>query len=733
MCPGINDGAVLDDTLLGVLDRFPRAGDRRGRPAGRQRRTPPSPTCARTRRRRRARCSTSSSAWQDAVRGRARAPARVRRRRVLPARGAAVPRAATRTRGSRSTRTASAWRAPSRTRSGGPSPVLRSRPPAPAPGFFAWVDGAPADGLPRAANDPCAIRPDRTQCTTNGAARPIASAHRRVRRAGARAAAARTRRGRVGAACGSSPVPNRFFGGNIGVTGLLTGADVAAVAHRRADRRALPAARRRALRGPLPRRHDRRRPAAPGRGRADRRRRARRRASAEATVPEPLVAVVGDPTSASRRSSTGSSGGATRSSRSTRASPATARSSSPTGTGAASASSTPGAGVAERPSAPAGAGEPRRPSGRWPKPTSSCSSSTPPWACVEEDAQVAAPAPAVGQARAARGEQGRRRRPRDRRVGVRSARARRPDRGVGDPRAGERRPARRDRGRAAGRSPRLPEAPDADDAFAVAVVGRPNVGKSTLFNRLVGDERSVVHDQPGTTRDTIDTVVETEDGPLRFVDTAGMRRRSRVDEPTEYYGLVRALQAVDRADAALLVIDASEGVTHQDQRLAERVDAAGTAIVVVLNKWDLLDAEQRDRVEGRARRPARRSWRTRRSSRSPRSPAATSAGCSPRSARPRRRTTSGCRPPRSTGCIQAAQRSASRRRSSGSAAHACCTRPRARPTRRRSRCSAPTSCRRPTCATSSAASARRSSSGPTPVKMRVRRRSALSAAGSLSR
>jgi GTP-binding protein len=136
-----------------------------------------------------------------------------------------------------------------------------------------------------------------------------------------------------------------------------------------------------------------------------------------------------------------------------------------------------------------------------------------------------------------------------------------------------------------------------DGAFAIAVVGRPNVGKSTLFNRLVGDERTVVHDQPGTTRDAVDTVVETDEGPLRFVDTAGMRRRSRVDEPTEYYGLVRALQAVDQADAALLVIDASEGVTHQDQRLAERVDAAGSAVVIVLNKWDLLDAEHRAQVK----------------------------------------------------------------------------------------------------------------------------------------
>jgi GTP-binding protein len=144
--------------------------------------------------------------------------------------------------------------------------------------------------------------------------------------------------------------------------------------------------------------------------------------------------------------------------------------------------------------------------------------------------------------------------------------------------------------------PPEPEEPsDATDdgIFSVAVVGRPNVGKSTLFNRLVGDERSIVHDMPGTTRDAVDTIVETEDGPLRFVDTAGMRRRSKIDEPTEYFSLVRALQAVDRADAALLVVDAHEGVSHQDQRLAERVDAAGTAIVIVLNKWDLLDAEAR--------------------------------------------------------------------------------------------------------------------------------------------
>ena len=137
---------------------------------------------------------------------------------------------------------------------------------------------------------------------------------------------------------------------------------------------------------------------------------------------------------------------------------------------------------------------------------------------------------------------------------------------------------------------------EAAPAPAVAIVGRPNVGKSTLFNRLVGDERAVVHDLPGTTRDAVDTLVETPEGPIRFVDTAGMRRRSRVDDGAEYYSLVRALQAIDRADVAVLVVDATEGVTHQDQRLAERIDAAGSPVVVALNKWETLDAEARHEV-----------------------------------------------------------------------------------------------------------------------------------------
>jgi GTP-binding protein len=138
-----------------------------------------------------------------------------------------------------------------------------------------------------------------------------------------------------------------------------------------------------------------------------------------------------------------------------------------------------------------------------------------------------------------------------------------------------------------------PERTEAPDIPGVAIVGRPNVGKSTLFNRLIGDERAVVHDMPGTTRDAIDTVVETDEGPIRFIDTAGMRRRSKVDDGTEYYSVVRSLRAVDDADIALLVIDATEGITHQDQRLAERVDASGCPIVVLLNKYELLDTEER--------------------------------------------------------------------------------------------------------------------------------------------
>ncbi|HTU38638.1 MAG TPA: ribosome biogenesis GTPase Der [Acidimicrobiales bacterium] len=130
----------------------------------------------------------------------------------------------------------------------------------------------------------------------------------------------------------------------------------------------------------------------------------------------------------------------------------------------------------------------------------------------------------------------------------------------------------------------------------VAIIGRPNVGKSTLFNKLLGEERSIVHDMPGTTRDAIDTVVETVDGPVCFIDTAGLRRPSKTDRGTEHYATMRALRALERADVAILVIDATVGASHQDQRLAERIGVSGCPALVALNKWDLVPTDERDDV-----------------------------------------------------------------------------------------------------------------------------------------
>ena len=135
-----------------------------------------------------------------------------------------------------------------------------------------------------------------------------------------------------------------------------------------------------------------------------------------------------------------------------------------------------------------------------------------------------------------------------------------------------------------------------DIALSVAIIGRPNVGKSTLFNQLIGEERAVVHDMPGTTRDAVDTVVETPEGFIRFVDTAGMRKRARTEAGLETYSVLRSLEALDRSNMALLVIDATIGATGQDQRLAERIAASGCPAIVVLNKWELVPTEERDTV-----------------------------------------------------------------------------------------------------------------------------------------
>lgn len=131
------------------------------------------------------------------------------------------------------------------------------------------------------------------------------------------------------------------------------------------------------------------------------------------------------------------------------------------------------------------------------------------------------------------------------------------------------------------------------DALNVAIIGRPNAGKSSLFNRILGADRSIVSNIAGTTRDAIDTVVERKGKHYRMVDTAGIRKKSTVYENIEYYSMVRGLRAIDRADVALLVVDASVGVTEQDQKVMGLAIERGCAIVVLLNKWDLLDDDRK--------------------------------------------------------------------------------------------------------------------------------------------
>ncbi|MDY6793969.1 MAG: ribosome biogenesis GTPase Der [Actinomycetota bacterium] len=122
----------------------------------------------------------------------------------------------------------------------------------------------------------------------------------------------------------------------------------------------------------------------------------------------------------------------------------------------------------------------------------------------------------------------------------------------------------------------------------VAIVGKPNVGKSTLFNRFLEEERSIISDMPGTTRDAVDTLVEIEGVNYRFIDTAGWRRRSRITEDVEFYSLVRVWRAIDRSQVVLLIVDASEGISEQDQKIAARIKDDGRACAVILNKWDLI-------------------------------------------------------------------------------------------------------------------------------------------------
>lgn len=153
----------------------------------------------------------------------------------------------------------------------------------------------------------------------------------------------------------------------------------------------------------------------------------------------------------------------------------------------------------------------------------------------------------------------------------------------------------------------LPDRSDEDDerdSINVAIIGRPNAGKSSLTNMMTKLDRSIVSDVAGTTRDAVDTTIEHEGRRYTIVDTAGLRRKSQIDQDVEYYGFVRAMRAIDRADVALLVIDGSIGLTDQDQRVAGFAADRQCAMVIVLNKWDLVEgpdakAEVREKITDR--------------------------------------------------------------------------------------------------------------------------------------
>ena len=143
-----------------------------------------------------------------------------------------------------------------------------------------------------------------------------------------------------------------------------------------------------------------------------------------------------------------------------------------------------------------------------------------------------------------------------------------------------------------------------DDAIQVAIIGKPNVGKSSLTNKILGQQRTIVSNVAGTTRDAIDSYFENETGKYVFIDTAGMRKKSKVDEAIERYSVLRAQMAIERADVCLILIDAQEGVTEQDTKVAGMAHEAGKASIIVVNKWDLIekDGKTMDRMREEIRR-----------------------------------------------------------------------------------------------------------------------------------
>ena len=145
-------------------------------------------------------------------------------------------------------------------------------------------------------------------------------------------------------------------------------------------------------------------------------------------------------------------------------------------------------------------------------------------------------------------------------------------------------------------------ADEREPGVQIAVVGRPNVGKSTLINRLLGEERVIAFDQPGTTRDSIHIPFEVDGRPYTLIDTAGVRRRARISEAIEKFSVIKTLQAIEQANVVMLVLDAQQGISDQDAGLAGHVVDSGRALVVVINKWDGLSTDQRDRVKSEMQR-----------------------------------------------------------------------------------------------------------------------------------
>ncbi len=145
--------------------------------------------------------------------------------------------------------------------------------------------------------------------------------------------------------------------------------------------------------------------------------------------------------------------------------------------------------------------------------------------------------------------------------------------------------------------PEIAEEEEDSEVLNIAIVGKPNVGKSSLVNYIAGQERSIVSDIPGTTRDAIDTLVEVNGIKYNLIDTAGLRRKARIKESIEYYSVIRTLRAIDRADAVLMMIDARDGVTTQDKRIVGYAHDSGKAIVLAVNKWDLIEKDSKTMEE----------------------------------------------------------------------------------------------------------------------------------------